>query len=141
MKKYFENKGTTTMYVAGVMILPGDGAMVDVPPEPVGQAAPKQATLAEQVALLLQGTVKFITASLDNLSDDTLDMMRSLEEQAANPRTTLLTAIDAEGLRRADATLAKLAAKNGAADGLQDGSDDGSGDGDAAKNDQAQAGQ
>lgn len=115
MQQYFENKGTSPMYVAGTMILPGEGAMVDVPAAPAATATPAEPTLAATVADLLTGSVKVITQALPTLSDDALDMAAVLEEAAAKPRSTLLEALSQEQLRRADATLAKLTAANDAA--------------------------
>jgi hypothetical protein len=95
MNKFIENKTNSPMYVGSQMIPPGEGAMVQVPDE-----------AAEPVALLLKDSVKAITASLDQLSDDTLAMMAALEGGADKPRTSLLTAISDEVIARADAALA-----------------------------------
>lgn len=115
MQQYFENKGTSPMYVAGTMILPGEGALVDVPAAPLAPAAPAEPTLAETVGELLKGSVDAIAEALPTLSNDGLDMAARLEEAAAKPRKTLLEALGKEQLRRADATLARLTAANDAA--------------------------
>ena len=106
MNKFVENTTTSPMYVMGVMVPPGEGAMVQVPDEAVEVVAAAEPTLADQVALLLKDSVKAITASLDTLSDDTLAMMAALEGGAERPRSSLLTAISDETLARADAALA-----------------------------------
>lgn len=105
MKKFVENTTNSPMYVGGVMIPPGEGVMVEVPDEHVALAPPPTSTLAEQVALLLKDPVKTIAATLEGLSDDALAMMSALEGGAANPRSTLLTAIGQEQIRRGDAAL------------------------------------
>lgn len=106
MLKYIQNTGTEIMYILGQMILPGEGAHVDVPheaePQPEEPAAP---TLADEVKLELKKSVKDLVAGLATYNDDTLTLMVALEQQAASPRTSLLSPLQAEVLRRADAAL------------------------------------
>lgn len=110
-KKYFENTSDIAIFVGGKLLQPGEGREFnadDLPPE--HQLAPalpaaEAPTLAEQVALLLQESVKTIAASLGNLNDDTLDMMTALEGALEKPRTSLLTAIADERIARADVAL------------------------------------
>lgn len=107
MKKYIENDTAHMLYVGGRAIAPGEGREVEVPDEPAAAAAPAEPTLADQVALLLKDSVSKITASLDALNGDTLDMMAELEGAAEKPRSTLLAAIGQEQIKRADAALAE----------------------------------
>lgn len=106
MNKFFENKTNSPIYVAGVMIPPGEGVLVLVPDEPLTAVATAAVpTLAEQVALLLKDSVKAITASIANLNNDTLEMAAALEGAGEKPRTSLLAAIAQEQLSRANALL------------------------------------
>lgn len=105
MKKYFENKTNSPMYVSGVMVPAGEGAMVDVPHEDTSASAEAAPTLAEQVALMLRDSVAKIVASLGELNADALDMVEALEGSAAKPRTSLLSAVADERIKRADAAL------------------------------------
>lgn len=107
MYKYIHNDADHVIFVSGVMVLPKDGAMVLVPDEapetPV--AAPQEPTLADQVAQLLQAPVKELVASLGTMTDDALQMMNALEQGAEKPRSSLLTALGDEILKRANDAL------------------------------------
>lgn len=105
MKKFFENKTNSPLYVNGTMVPPGEGVMVEVPDEDVTVVTEQPLTLAEQVALLLKDSVAKIAASLGELSDDTLEMATALESGAAKPRASLLTALADERIKRADKAL------------------------------------
>lgn len=105
MNKFIENNTKSPMYVAGVMIPPGEGAMVDVPHEEVQALADQAPTLAEQTAILLKDKVATIVESLPNLNDDALDMMTALESAAEKPRKGVVEALANEKIRRADAAL------------------------------------
>lgn len=107
MKKYIENDTAHMMYAGGSAIAPGEGREVEVPDAGPAQAvadAPAP-TLADHVALLLKDSVASIAKSLDALSTDTLDMMAELEEGAAKPRASLLTALADERIKRANDAL------------------------------------
>lgn len=107
MKKPFENKTNSPMYVSGVMVPPGEMVLVDVPDDaPQGAPDAPHLTLAEQVFELLAGKVAAVTAALPGLSEDALAMAQALEEGAPKPRQTLLTALANERIARADAALA-----------------------------------
>ena len=106
MKKIVTNDSNSPMYVSGQMVPPGESVMVDVPDEALPPAAPVAPTLADEVALLLKKPVKELVGELAGLSSDALDMMDVLEGGAESPRSTLMTAIGTEQMRRADALLA-----------------------------------
>lgn len=106
MKKPFENKTNSPMYVGSVMIPPGEVRVVEVPDEPEGKpVADAPPTLADEVALLLKGKVADIVPGLASLNGDALAMMAALESQKATPRTSLLTAIADAQIALADAKL------------------------------------
>lgn len=105
MKKIVTNDTNSPMYVGGQMVPPGESVMVDVPEEALPPAAPLAPTLADEVALLLKKPVKELADELPSLTSDGLDMMDVLEGGSKQPRTTLLTAIKTEQVRRADELL------------------------------------
>lgn len=106
MKKMMTNDSNSPMYVSGQMVPPGESVMVDVPDEAAPLPEPPAPTLADEVALLLKKPVKDLVPELGSLSGDALDMMDVLEGGSDNPRSTLLTAIGTEQMRRADELLA-----------------------------------
>ena len=94
------------------LIPPGSGRDIDealLPPErrgaPEQDGAPAEPTLAELVAELHGRSVKDIAAERPNLKQEALDMLREAENASTKPRTSLLAALDAERLRRADEQL------------------------------------
>ena len=103
MKKPFENKTNSPMYVNGQMIPPGEICVVEVPDEhlPVAEVA-APLTLADQVELLLKGNVATIVAGLPELNSDALTMMAALEDQKPKPRSSLLLAIADAQIKLAD---------------------------------------
>jgi len=105
MKQFIQNTTSSPMYVAGTMVPPGEGMLVDVPGN--ADVAPVLAvpTLADDVALLLKKSVALLTAELPGLNGDALDMMAALENNAPQPRKTLLSAIAQEVIARADAAM------------------------------------
>ncbi|WP_367846457.1 hypothetical protein [Rhodoferax sp. WC2427] len=105
MQKIFTNDTNSPMYVRGQMIPPGEQVMLEVPDEAAPLAAAPLPTLAELVALELKKPVPELVAGFAATGDDALDMMAALEGQADKPRTTLLTALADERIRRADAKL------------------------------------
>lgn len=110
--KYIENTTDSPRYVGGRMIPPGEGRDIDVrylPPElrdavdDEGQAVPP--ALDELLEQLRAKGVKSIAEELAELKLEALERLYELESLADTPRKTLLTAIDAERLRRANAAL------------------------------------
>ena len=111
-KRHFENLTASAILLGGVLIPPGSGRDVDeslIPRDaqvdagtPAGSAQP---ALADLVAQLQAQSVKDITAELPSLTQEALDMLREAESGAAKPRTSLIAALDAEHLRRADEQL------------------------------------
>lgn len=87
------------------MVPPGESVMVEVPDDAAPPAPPPAPTLAKEVAELLKKSVKDLVAELPDLNSDTLDMMDVLEGGGDSPRSTLMTAINAEQMRRADEKL------------------------------------
>lgn len=105
MQRYVENNTPNTMYVGNAAIPPGEGRIVEVAdavkaPEPP-EAGP---SVDELVTELLKGTVAKVTEALPGLTHEALDRAELLERDGAN-RTTLLTAIGAEKLKRSNAAL------------------------------------
>lgn len=109
--KHISNDGPNTIYVGGKMIAPGEGRDIDerdLPPElrdaPVVEEAPEP-SLDDELAALLKGSVKEVTATLPALTHEGLDRLAELERGHEHPRKTLLEAIADEVLRRADDAL------------------------------------
>lgn len=110
--KHIENTTSSPIFVGGKMIPPGTGRDIDVaflPPEhqdgPRAAPADEPPSLHELVAALHAKSVKDITAELPSLSQEALDMLREAEQGAPKPRTSLVAAIEAERIRRANAQL------------------------------------
>jgi len=136
-KRHIFNDTALVMFMGGIMIPPGDGREIDeaflppadplpAQPEPVvcggegdgsgtdggPDAAALRANLVEQLKLPL----KQLIPTLAEASDTTLAGLAQIEGEADTPRVTLLNAIGALQLQRADGrTLAK--ALTGAATG------------------------
>jgi len=106
--KYIENTGRDVMYVGGKMIQPGEGRDIDTdllpselqdpPAAAVGDSTP---SVADLVAELQAKSVKAIAAELLHLTHEAIDLLADLEARADTPRTSLMGAIKAEQLRRA----------------------------------------
>lgn len=116
------------VHVGGKMILPGhcrevDAAAVQIPVATAEAAGPEQ---GDSVLDLLDGSVKDITAALPGLSEADLDQLEAAE-QAGKTRKSLLEALAAERLRRAQAE----AGGQGDADGNEAGPDTENGEGTA----------
>lgn len=110
--RHIENRTANAIFVGGKLIPPGSGRDIDealLPPERLGapeqDGQPPEPTLAEQVAELHARSVKNITAELPGLKQEALDMLREAENASSKPRSSLLEALDAEHLRRADEQL------------------------------------
>jgi hypothetical protein len=111
-KRYMTNDTASPIFVGGVMILPGTGREVDeafLPPEGPDDGEPAdseggdpdaQRLKANLLELLAQSVGK-IEQTLPDASDETLAALELLEAAAATPRKTLLAAIAAEKLNRA----------------------------------------
>lgn len=109
-KKTLSNDTDRTIFVGGVMIAPGESREVDtayLPPEhqddapAVETAAPSGPDPDANLRELLQGTVKDLTAQLEEFSDETLKRLAELEGESDTPRSTLLGAITDLQLKRA----------------------------------------
>jgi len=105
-KHYVENTGSSPLWVAGVLIAPGEGREVFVPDEAPAPVEVEQVD-AHEAALqeLLAGNVAVVTAALDGLGADTLVRLREMESAAAKPRKGVLEAIDVACIAVADAAL------------------------------------
>ena len=115
--QFYVNETAHTQFVGGRMIPPGEGR--DVPlmylpathrPEPVVVLAPEAPSLDALLADLLTLSVKNIVLQLPELTHEALDRLAELEAEAAVPRKTLLAAVSAEQLRRAELSLDGAAA-------------------------------
>lgn len=108
MGKFITNDTPSPMYVGGRLIPPYDGRHFEdheVPPEhrdAVAQVQVDVPSLDDDLRILLAGSVKAITEGLDGLTQEALERLRALEGDAQHPRKTLLQAIEAEVIRRAD---------------------------------------
>jgi hypothetical protein len=113
MRRYIQNDTTAPIFAGGVMILPGTGREVDLPPElddlhtaeAQAQAEEVEAPLAWPLALVaLQAlSVAKLKPELDKLSDADLATLALVEEAAELPRSTVLELIATHQLKRAQA--------------------------------------
>lgn len=107
------------IYVGSTMIPAGETRhfnLEDVPHHlrPVAVAPVAEAAPVDTVAELREKPAKAIIAALAGLSDADLERLGELEQQAKNPRTSLLREIGEAQLQRAeDATAASIAAQGG----------------------------
>lgn len=103
MKVPYTNETTKFMHVGGVTIPPGATRDVDASllPGPKPQAEePAKPVMPDAIAELLKKKVGDVTAALAGLSDD--DLAKAGEqEQAGRNRKSVVEAIAAEQLRRA----------------------------------------
>lgn len=106
MQKYVENPGKSPMYVGNTMIPPGEGKLVEVPHEapPQEEEEPPGPNLVELTAALLDKSLAQIVPDLPCLTNEALDLAESREGEGKN-RKTLIAAIQAERIARADAKL------------------------------------
>lgn len=108
--KWIENTGTNAMFVGGKMIPAGEGRLIEesfLPPERRDQAEPlvqqpEAPGLDDLVRALLKKSVREVTAELAGLTQEALDRAQALEAEDKTPRSTLLAAMSAEQLKRAD---------------------------------------
>lgn len=109
--KHIENTTSAPIYVGGKMIPPGTGRDIDMallPPEHqvlAIEAADALPTLAELVEALRAKSVKDILAELGTLKQEALGLLLEGEKAQAKPRSSLVAALDAETIRRADLQL------------------------------------
>lgn len=110
--KHIENTTSSPIFVGGKMIPPGTGRDIDVaflPPEHRDGApampADEPPSLHALVEALHAKSVKDITADLPSLTQEALDMLLEAEQGAPKPRSSLIAAIEAERIRRADAQM------------------------------------
>lgn len=109
--KHITNNGTDTIYVGGKMIPPGEGRDIDeslLPAEhqdPPVEKAPPAPNLDELVTAELGKPVKEVIDGLGGLTQEALERMETLESEAKKPRKSLLEAIAAEKVQRADAAM------------------------------------
>ncbi|WP_290906208.1 hypothetical protein [Aquabacterium sp.] len=106
MEQYVENNSNAPMYVGNTMIPPGEGKLVDVPMRATAPAAaePRGPNLVERMATFLDRPVKDIVPDLPELTHEALQLAES-QEAAGQNRKTLITALQAECITRADEKL------------------------------------
>lgn len=116
-KRYLSNDTDRTIFVGGIMIAPGEGREIDeafLPPADAGDQAgaappadgdtpPGAAQLAANIADLLKQPIKQLVPMLAEASDETLAALHTAETASNTPRVTLLNAIAAQQLQRAEA--------------------------------------
>lgn len=105
------NNGAMAMYVAGLMIPPGETRHFDADLVPLHlRPAPPEAEVEEPtdaLAELITGTVKEVAAAIPSLSDEDLSRLGELEQaKGGAARKGVLSAIAEETLKRADAKAA-----------------------------------
>jgi hypothetical protein len=105
MLKFIENTGNSPMYVGNTMIPPGEGKLVEVPDQAprvvIVDAGPNP---VELMAQLLEKPVTQILPALPGMTNEALDLAES-QERAGKNRKTLIEAIQAERIARANAKL------------------------------------
>ncbi len=105
MLKFIENKGPNTMYVGNTMIPPGEGKVVEVPHEaPPPVEAPQGPNMVERMAAFLDRPLKEILPELPEMTHEALDLAES-QEAGGQKRKTLIAALQAERITRADERL------------------------------------
>lgn len=110
--KHLFNPGPNVMFVAGMLIPPGEGRDVPAmyvpdertePEADTGAPAVAAVSLEVELAELLKKPVKEIATAFATLSNEALVVLAALESEAEmGGRKTLLAAVAAEQLRRAD---------------------------------------
>lgn len=109
MKITVHNPGTTPMPVGAAYVMPGESRTFDQQDVPrhlwpdSETAAPASAPATDAIADLQKKTVKEILAAIPDLSADDLKRLGDLEVAAKKPRTSLIDAISALELERANA--------------------------------------
>lgn len=110
--KHIENTTASPLFIGGKLIPPGEGRDIDVrllPPEHREGHAPAVPSAAPNLVELVQALhakpVKEIVAELPGLTQEAFDLLCQAEKEHAKPRASLLTALEAERIRRANAQL------------------------------------
>lgn len=115
-KRYLWNNTARTIFVGGIMIAPGEGREIDeafLPPVDPGDHAgaglpasdgqpPGDEQLASNITDLLKQPIKHLVPLLAEASDETLAALHGAETAGDTPRVTLLNAIAALQLQRAE---------------------------------------
>lgn len=109
------NPGAMAIYVAGLMIPPGETRHFDADLVPLhlrpAPAEPEPETPVDALADLVGGTVKEVSAAVPGLSDEDLARLGDLEQaKGDSARKGVLSAIAEETLKRAEAKAAADAA-------------------------------
>ena len=104
-KRYVTNDTPNMMYVAGMMIAPGEGREVEVAEDALPEVEEVVADPDEPLRDLLKGTVAGVTAALDGLSADTLTRLQVLEAEGEKPRKGVMEALGNALIALADAKL------------------------------------
>lgn len=106
MKIPIENKGKSPIYVAGVMIPDGETRHFDIEQLPPEYRPQQEAAIAPVPPLvspleeILRAPVKTVLAGVDALTLEELQALIALEQAAEKPRSTLVSALQAEVLER-----------------------------------------
>ena len=103
-KRYVTNDTPNMMYVAGMMIAPGEGREVEVAEDALPEVEEVVADPDEPLRDLLKGTVAGVTAALDGLSAETLVRLQDLEFADKN-RKGVMEALGNALIALADAKL------------------------------------
>ena len=118
MRKSIPNPTLMPIYVNGTMIPPGESRdfdEADLPPEHRAPETPPAEDLPpDPLVELVKTSVKVIVAGFETLSDEDLARLQGIEQEGQN-RKSLLEAIAAEQLKRADAAIEKQNATAGGA--------------------------
>lgn len=86
-------------YIGSKLVYPGESVTVDVPD--TDETSPADGGTASTLADLQKGSIESIKKALPALTRGDLDALLKLEQDAAKPRTTLISEIEAEKLKRA----------------------------------------
>lgn len=109
--KYIHNSTAEVIYVGGKMIAPGEGRDIEMDQLPAehqdapAEAAPDAPSLDDDLQELRAASVKAISEKLSALTQEGLERLGELEAAADAPRKTLIEAIEAEKMDRAEALL------------------------------------
>ncbi len=99
------NDGKNNKYVGSICILPGETKILDeslIPGRKVQVVERDPVEETDPMPELLQGKVADIVTALPTLEEDDFVRLARLEEESEKPRVSLMKAIAAEGIRRAN---------------------------------------
>jgi len=108
----YTNTGKANIHLSGKTIQPGETREIDETQIPGFGVDENHIVDAidmvepNPLALVLAGSVKEVTAALDGLSADDLDILEALEGDAEHPRKGVLDAINKQQLALAQADVA-----------------------------------